>query len=89
MPEYYLFLYFEKNDKPLTVWELYEGVWKDFGWVDYRMSREYIEDTVENLSRWFVINDDGDELAVVFIAGLSYENFIMMSDGGFDFNFDF
>ena len=36
-----------------------------------------------------VINDDGDELAVVFIAGLSYENFIMMSDGGFDFNFDF
>ena len=36
-----------------------------------------------------VINDNGDELAVVFIAGLSYENFIMMSDGGFDFNFDF
>jgi hypothetical protein len=36
-----------------------------------------------------VINDDGDELAVVFIAGLSYENFIMMSDGGFDFDFGF
>ena len=60
MPEYYLFLYFEKNDKPLTVWELYDGVWKDFGWVDYRMSREYIEETVENLSRWFVMNDDGE-----------------------------
>lgn len=60
MPEYYLFLYFEKNDKPLTVWELYDGVWKDFGWVDYRVSREYIEDAVERYSSWFVINDDGE-----------------------------
>ena len=58
MPEYYLFLYFEKNDKPLTVWELHDGVWKDFGWVDYRVSREYIEDVVERYSSWFVMNDD-------------------------------
>jgi len=30
MPEYYLFLYFEKNDKPLTFRELQDGVMKDF-----------------------------------------------------------
>ena len=41
MPDYYLFLYFEKNDKPLTLRELQDGVRKDFGWVDYRVSQEY------------------------------------------------
>jgi hypothetical protein len=36
-----------------------------------------------------VVNDDGDELAVVFIAGLPYDAFMKMSNGdaGFDFGF--
>lgn len=78
MPEYYLFLYFEKNDKPLTVWELYDGVWKDFGWVDYRVSREYIEAAVEKYSSWFVMNDDG-EISFVGKRDKMFEYHVLIS----------
>ena len=63
MPDYYLFLYFEKNDKPLTLRELQDGVMKDFGWIDHRVSLESVEGSVENLSRWFVMN--GYEISFV------------------------
>ena len=35
-----------------------------------------------------VINDDGDmELTVVFVAGMSYDMFMKIQEGGFDLGF--
>ena len=77
MPDYYLFLYFEKNDKPLTLKELQEGVRKDFGWLDHRVSLESVEDTVESLSKWFVMN--GYEISFVGKRDKIFEYFVRLS----------
>ena len=36
-----------------------------------------------------VINDEGDELSVVFIAGLNYDTFIDMKNAGINIEFGF
>ena len=77
MPDYYLFLYFEKNDKPLTLKELQDGVMKDFGWIDHRVSLEEVEGTVENFSRWFVMN--GYEISFVGKRDKIFEYFVRLS----------
>ena len=77
MTEYYLFLYFEKNDKPLTLRELQDGVMKDFGWADHRVSLESVEGSVENLSRWFVMN--GYEISFVGKRDKIFEYFVRLS----------
>ena len=74
MPDYYLFLYFEKNDKPLTLRELQDGVMKDFGWIDHRVSLESVEGSVENFSRWFIMN--GYEISFVGKRDKIFEYFI-------------
>lgn len=77
MPEYYLFLYFEKNDKPLTLRELQDGVRKDFGWTDHRVSLESVEGTVESLSKWFVMN--GYEISFVGKRDEMFELYVRLS----------
>lgn len=77
MPEYYLFLYFEKNDKPLTLRELQEGVMKDFGWLDYRVSHEHVYVVVERLSSWFAM--DGYEISFVGKRDEMFELYVRLS----------
>lgn len=77
MPDYYLFLYFEKNDKPLTLRELQDGVRKDFGWVDYRVSRECVYLAVESLSSWFAMN--GYEISFVGKRDKMFELYVRLS----------
>ena len=77
MPDYYLFLYFEKNDKPLTLRELQDGVMKDFGWIDYRVSHEYVDDTVKRYPSWFVMN--GYEISFVGKRDKMFEFFVRLS----------
>ena len=77
MPDYYLFLYFEKNDKPLTLRELQEGVDKDFGWIDYRVSHEYVYLVVENFSQWFAMN--GYEISFVGKRDDMFELYVRLS----------
>lgn len=77
MPDYYLFLYFEKNDKPLTLGELQDGVMKDFGWTDYRVSHEYVDDAVKNYSSWFAMN--GYEISFVGKRDEMFELYVRLS----------
>lgn len=77
MPEYYLFLYFEKNDKSLTLRELQDGVMKDFGWADHRVSLESVEGTVESLSKWFIMN--GYEISFVGKRDKMFEYMVHIS----------
>ena len=77
MPDYYLFLYFEKNDKPLTLRELQDGVMKDFGWIDYRVSHEYVDDTVKRYPSWFVMN--GYEISFIGKRDKMFEFFVRLS----------
>lgn len=77
MPDYYLFLYFEKNDKPLTLRELQDGVRKDFGWADHRVSLESVEGTVENFSKWFAMN--GYEISFVGKRDEMFELYVRLN----------